>query len=254
MRVVTLNDKGGVSKTLTADLAIAVLESIGEKPAIADVDRERKLTSILKSAQRKPDFIISPPNLAAARSEDLSTYFAPVLDFLAQHESCVIDVGANLATPLLDNAAVANHGEDFDSSNLTFLFCTTADGQAESGAMSLLKRATDVYPRARRVVVANEKDGKINLAAYEKLSLDAIVVVPREPGPLMSTLFTTSHIRLPILRQMTKEDVQKLLDEPSATKAKMDVGYFGLWYDPVFAALKQAIVGNVVEMAAKKAK
>jgi cellulose biosynthesis protein BcsQ len=80
MRILIGNDKGGVGKTTASDFIISAYDAAGVPLAVGEIDREQKLSAMLKADGRKVDMTIAPPDTdQLVDSKELIRFFTPAL-------------------------------------------------------------------------------------------------------------------------------------------------------------------------------
>lgn len=244
-RIIIGNDKGGVGKTTATDFIISAFNDAGFKLAVGEMDREHKLSTMFEALGDKLDLAVSPPDTdqLVNDSDELMRYYTPALSFLAGHEYAILDCGANISSLLIRAAEMLSISEDIDPKTITVVSCTTNDGQSIAGAKHMLKTAPQAFPGCRRILIANEKDGTVDLDAFTGLC-DGAITIDRAKTRLMKELASNKLIRFERIERLDAAAVMKALGEKDLFNAKAGLMEYRRWYRSVIDQIKLAFELN----------
>lgn len=134
------SDKGGVGKSLVAQMIVHAYDRGGFPLSVIEIDHQRKLTSIL--ADRVNLSLDASPALAVTTKDRLAAerFFNPIYDYWSKGDS-LTDLGANVTTPLMEWARFNDIPSAADEDDVRFMFVamTTPDDQAIRSALNAVK-------------------------------------------------------------------------------------------------------------------
>jgi hypothetical protein len=194
--VVVGSDRGGVGKTMTAEIVATCFESHGVRPVVIEVEAEPRLRSVigadmvktLRIAAHGPEDLERDPSLLYEVWEELGD-----LVFAAK-APVVIDLGANLTKALaVYLAEVGEEGPFGSGDHLWFLGVTGGDRfslQSVNHGLSYMRQAV---PNSHRWLVVNEQNPRFQIASdsapvREMCETHALQGVMRLPGCTAPTL------------------------------------------------------------------
>jgi hypothetical protein len=253
--VIVANDKGGQGKTL-ASLVVADHAHLHNGPlAIAQVDAQHRLA---RAVGRSVLTIPAVPREARRDPSADARSFTPLYHLLervgAKGANCLLDIGANQVGRFANWAAIVELDEDLEAWGIetTIMVPFVAEGegmrQAAATAEALLQR----FPRAKLVVVQNERDGEF---AHLHEASDAAAVYRASIEPLLdrATLlrmpaieagswrpFEAAHCRLMDVPMMPVRKVMALTGLPRP-ESKISRGDVAAWTAVVFAELDRVL-------------
>ena len=143
------SDKGGVGKSLVAQLIVHAYDRVGMPLSVIEIDHQRKLTSVL--ADRVDLSLDASPSLSVTHRDrrHAEEFFNPVYEKWCGGDS-LTDLGANVTTPLMEWARINDIQGLVDDDRLHFRFVamTAPDDQA-------IRSATKAVQEARRALGAD---------------------------------------------------------------------------------------------------
>ena len=157
---IVLNDKGGCGKSMiSALLALIYQQEEGDLPNVIEVDQAR-LANVLGDAVTTITPEIRDTEELAANPDLADETFNPLYDGLIGDDA-VVDVGANIATPLLSWADTSDLPELLadDGVALHFVFPIAPDPETLTAGLNNLHAARTVFgTRANYTCVLNDVD------------------------------------------------------------------------------------------------
>lgn len=144
------SDKGGVGKSLIAQLVVHAFDKVGHPLSVIEIDHQRKLTSVLGEARVSLSRDASPALSVTQRDRRATEeFFNPVYEQWCLGDS-LTDLGANVTTSLMEWARANDIQGHVASDGLHFRFVamTAPDDQA-------IRSAIKAVQEARRALGAN---------------------------------------------------------------------------------------------------
>lgn len=157
---IVMNDKGGCGKSMSASLLALIYEKEKDRlPNVLEVDQAR-LANVLGDTVSTITPEINDTEQLATNPDLAEETFNPVYDGLVDDDA-VVDVGANIATPLIKWADSSDLPELLakDDVALHFVFPIAPDPETLTAALNNLHAARTVFgDRARYTGVLNDVD------------------------------------------------------------------------------------------------
>ena len=157
---IVMNDKGGCGKSMTASLlALIYKHEEGQLPNVLEVDQAR-LANVLGDTVTTITPQINDTEQLAANPDLADETFNPAYDVLV-HDDTVVDVGANIATPLIKWANTSDLPDLLhdDGVAMHFVFPIAPDPETLTAALNNLHAARTVFgDHARYTCVLNDVD------------------------------------------------------------------------------------------------
>ncbi len=157
--IIVCNDKGGVGKTLVCHLLTLLLLDRGESFKVIECEKTARLKKLFGplvefhpiDRHRVADVYENP--------DVLFSYWDGIAESLTGDTRCVVDMGAGVTFAFSRWAQstgreLLNQGE-----NLTFAVVLTIENEALTSGANNIRTLSRLLPRARFVVINNEKDG-----------------------------------------------------------------------------------------------
>lgn len=163
------SDKGGVGKSLFAQLLVMAHDQ-GQHPlSVIEIDHQRKLRSILKD--RVDLSLDAAPSIASSAKDRLAgeTFFNRVYEMWAKGD-CLTDLGANVTTLLMEWARVNDAAglASEDGVHFRFVAVATPDDQSiRSAAVALQDARRSLGTDAELHLVLNDNSPGSGFAPYE---------------------------------------------------------------------------------------
>lgn len=161
------SDRGGVGKTMTAELVATRIECHGVRPVVVEVEAEPRLRDVLgeamvhslRIAAHGPEELERDPSLLYEVWEELGDI---ILDAKAP---VVVDLGANLTKALAAYLAeVGREGPFGEGDKLWFLGVTGGDRFSLSSVNHGLSYMQQAVPASHRWLVINEQNPRFHIA------------------------------------------------------------------------------------------
>jgi len=163
------SDKGGVGKSLIAQLFVLAHDKAGLDLSVIEVDHQRKLTSILKN--RVDLALDATPSIAFSTRDRFAVegFFNTVYEKWVEQDS-LTDLGANVTTSIMEWARVNQIAGLAEEDNIHFRFVavTTPDDQAIRSAIAAVEEARrGLGADAEIFVILNNNSSDSGFEPYE---------------------------------------------------------------------------------------
>ena len=165
--VVIGSDRGGVGKTMVAELVVTRMEAHGVRPVVIEVEAEPRLTHVLgadtvrclRIAAHGPEELEKDPGLLYETWEELGD------TIVASKRPVVVDLGANLTKALAAYLAdVGGEGPFGEGDDLWFLGVTGGDRFSLNSVNHGLAYMQQAVPNSHRWLVINEHNPRFRIA------------------------------------------------------------------------------------------
>lgn len=202
------SDRGGVGKTMTAELVATRIECHGITPVVIEVEAESRLLEVLgaglvrslRIASHGPEELERDPSLLYEVWEELGDII------LAAKAPVVVDLGANLTKALAAYLAELGAEGPFGSGEkLWFLGVTGGDRFSLSSVNHGLSYMQQAVPRSHRWLVINEQNARFQIGTDSE-PVQTMVRAHRLEGVMRLVACTA-----PVL-QTVVDDSQRLAD------------------------------------------
>lgn len=160
------SDRGGVGKTMTAEMVVTRMECHGIEPVVVEVEAEPRLRDVLgakmvrslRIAGHGPEELERDPSLLYEVWEELGDII------LSAAAPVVVDLGANLTKALAAYLAeVGSEGPFGTGEKLWFLGITGGDRFSLSSVNHGLSYMQQAVPRSHRWLVVNEQNPRFQI-------------------------------------------------------------------------------------------
>lgn len=168
---IIVQGKGGVGKTVTAQLLVTASDASGVPRTLLEFDTKQKLRHFY------PDRVTS--YMAGADIDEIQrnptaaiSYFDPAAEALAEG-GALIDLGANVDVPFFSwmrKSEVADVLAETGATVRWWIVCTAEPGGFD-GVSFALDQIAALMPSSERVVVLNEEKGKFGSYGAEQAAL-----------------------------------------------------------------------------------
>lgn len=163
------SDKGGVGKSLIAQLIVMAYDKGNTPLTVIEIDNQRKLTSTLKN--RVNLSLDAGPSIAAISKDRLAgeSFFNRVYESWAGGDS-LTDLGANVTTTLMEWARVNDAAALAEEDDVLYRFVavTTPDDQAiRSASVALETARRSLGADAELYVILNDNSQGSGFTPYE---------------------------------------------------------------------------------------
>lgn len=157
--IIVCNDKGGVGKTLVCHLLTLLLLDRGEDFGIVECEKTPRLQKLFGDLvdfrpidRHKVADVYENPDI-------LFSYWDDVAESLAGTRRRLVDMGAGVTFAFSRWAQSSGRDLLNQGENLTFAVVLTIENEALSTGAGNIRALGRLFPRARFVVIYNEKDG-----------------------------------------------------------------------------------------------
>lgn len=202
--VVVGSDRGGVGKTMTAEVVVTRMEAHGIRPVVVEVESEPRLRHVLGEANvtslrvsaHGPEQLEKDPSLLYEVWEALGDAI------LGARAPVVVDLGANLTKPLARYLAeVEDEGPFGTGERLWFLGVTGGDRFSLNSVNHGLAYMQQAAPASHRWLVVNEQNPRFQIASdsapvqamVRAHGLDGVMRLAACTSPTLQTVVDESH-------------------------------------------------------------